>query len=407
MRITFNFATISYSFLIAFFSSAITVYPANSASFDCTKAQTLVEEAICEHGYLSDLDEQLSDAYKVALQIENPSIIKSEQQKWLEVRNNCRTNECITNKYIARLKELEPFDYSYLNNNYETPKCSDPINEIAFRFGETIKKIFVNEDLLTLITHIEGELENGFRKRYAINANFGEVFPQNTVNAVVASTVECDPVGWRGYMLGNGEVWYDCNENGCNIRSILSNPEPLKYKQNGFEISGTTISPKCFSYEWMSGDNFEEYADKFKIIDYDDFRVNTGLYFGREITDFQSIVPNWCVGNCSEINLINSVGKCNAEPSFINNNAVILNDLSYVVLDQKIANCSQLSPNLAVNLKDCFLVSMVEQTGGSMGGYSRHGIYGIAALPQLGESIIPLKFFDTINDALNYLDTAG
>ena len=39
-----------------------------------------------------------------------------------------------------------------------------------------------------------------------------------------------------------------------------------------------------------------------------------------------------------------------------------------------------------------------------MGTYYRYGIYGVTDLPFLGESIIPLRFFDTFNDALNFLE---
>ena len=49
-------------------------------------------------------------------------------------------------------------------------------------------------------------------------------------------------------------------------------------------------------------------------------------------------------------------------------------------------------------------MNVVSGPGGSMGPQSDYNIYGLFDLPDLGLSIVPLKFFYNKNSALNYLD---
>ncbi len=62
---------------------------ANAASFDCAKATTLVEKAICADPQLSDRDDALMAAYQHALvEASDANRIKAEQRSWLKsVRN--------------------------------------------------------------------------------------------------------------------------------------------------------------------------------------------------------------------------------------------------------------------------------------------------------------------------------
>ena len=195
-------------------------------------------------------------------------------------------------------------------------------------------------------------------------------------------------------MLGAGEIWYDCDKESCLIKSMASATETLKYLDSGWEVDGKTIDPQCMAYEWMSSDNFQEIAAKYEIENYHDFSSNPGLYFGKSITNYSGIKIAGNIHDCSK-NFVNKTS----------NQAIIESgDLSYSVLDREIENCSALSPYLQDPITKCHLVTIGEKTGGSMGTYYRHGIYGITDLPSLGESIIPLKFFDTFNDALNFIE---
>lgn len=71
---------------------------AQAASFDCAKATTPVEKAICQSPVLSALDDEVAKLYARRLQfagIERDSAI-SAQRKWLrEDRNWCKDEQCI------------------------------------------------------------------------------------------------------------------------------------------------------------------------------------------------------------------------------------------------------------------------------------------------------------------------
>lgn len=81
------------------------------ASFDCSKANTLVEKTICADPQLSDLDELLMASYKKALSnTSNAAPLKMEQKDWLKsVRDNCQDKECLKAAYTSRLAVLNDF----------------------------------------------------------------------------------------------------------------------------------------------------------------------------------------------------------------------------------------------------------------------------------------------------------
>lgn len=94
----------------AFFSMA-----AGAASFDCAKASSRVENAICASPTLSRLDSELADAYGVIL-LTNADAegVKSAQRVWLrDTRNKCVDDACLETVYkqrIAALRGPDPVD---------------------------------------------------------------------------------------------------------------------------------------------------------------------------------------------------------------------------------------------------------------------------------------------------------
>lgn len=90
-------------------------FPLFGANFDCIKAKSDVEKAICQDDELSKLDEALDSAYKEALidgtyyDQYNPDIqkIKQAQREWVKERNTCSGDiDCLIEKYNSRLSEL-------------------------------------------------------------------------------------------------------------------------------------------------------------------------------------------------------------------------------------------------------------------------------------------------------------
>lgn len=91
---------------------------ASAASFDCAKAFTVQEKAICADAKLSKLDEDTAAAYRGLLAQLTPaavSEVRQDQREWLVwLRRTCPEQNgsgrtigiCLTNKYSARLYQL-------------------------------------------------------------------------------------------------------------------------------------------------------------------------------------------------------------------------------------------------------------------------------------------------------------
>lgn len=93
---------------------------ASAASFDCTKASSLDEKAICYDSVLSALDEQLAAVYKLSLVAAraeiDKSILISHQKEWLRLRRQCVQADCLNPFIRERIEWLEDFA-SYLIEN--------------------------------------------------------------------------------------------------------------------------------------------------------------------------------------------------------------------------------------------------------------------------------------------------
>lgn len=79
----------------------------NAASFNCDKAATLVEKAICSHNNLSKLDDVLSANYTdmMASNIGEGAKkdLRATQRNWLTTRNKCATVQCVEILYHQRI----------------------------------------------------------------------------------------------------------------------------------------------------------------------------------------------------------------------------------------------------------------------------------------------------------------
>jgi uncharacterized protein YecT (DUF1311 family) len=93
----------------------------HAASFDCAKATSPIEKAICSDPHLSALDDQLSIAYQIALRSasEGDIVVRHQQRAWLSNLNEQCTgsqiNGCIDQHQTARINALyntPPFDPS-------------------------------------------------------------------------------------------------------------------------------------------------------------------------------------------------------------------------------------------------------------------------------------------------------
>lgn len=79
-----------------------------AASFDCGKASTPIEKAVCADSALSEMDGLLGKAYKSALaSAQDRSGLKAEQKGWLAQRDQCHDVVCLKSVYQARITALQ------------------------------------------------------------------------------------------------------------------------------------------------------------------------------------------------------------------------------------------------------------------------------------------------------------
>lgn len=91
---------------IALLAACLPGHTTFAASFDCSKAGTLVETAICNTPTLSTKDEQLSELY---LPLKHQKIYRELQRQWLrDVRNHCDSTACIESAYDQQIARLTP-----------------------------------------------------------------------------------------------------------------------------------------------------------------------------------------------------------------------------------------------------------------------------------------------------------
>ena len=82
---------------------------ASAASFNCKKARTATEKAICGSRSLSGTDSEMARLYKQVLgYAASPARVRRDQKAWLKQRNSCGASiPCIGQAYHERISELE------------------------------------------------------------------------------------------------------------------------------------------------------------------------------------------------------------------------------------------------------------------------------------------------------------
>lgn len=168
---------------------ALLFFPISSyaASFECSKASTSVEKAICADAELSKLDDRLAVSYKKALAAQPDSAeLKTHQRNWLKnVRNQCQDVACLKEAYLGRLAGLEAFaEYSAgviapaSQQTHVSPpatKESTPDPLIA-KYSKSLK---ISQDFLSapLAFQIGGKVDIPFVKFIDATFRFGKSKP--------------------------------------------------------------------------------------------------------------------------------------------------------------------------------------------------------------------------------------
>ena len=84
---------------------------ASAASFDCARARSPDEKAICANTVLNDKDVKMSVLYDInrkTLAMGGRGALMDAQQQWLRDRRTCGANRaCLNRSYDKRLDELD------------------------------------------------------------------------------------------------------------------------------------------------------------------------------------------------------------------------------------------------------------------------------------------------------------
>lgn len=171
------------------------------------------------------------------------------------------------------------------------------------------------------------------------------------------------------------------------------------------EVESRVLHPDCFTYEWMSSDNFEEFEEVFQIKQ-NDFRRFPGKAFGTEITNYHPIQPSWNKNGFvshETISLIQPVEKCAPrlfQVTDTDTGVYVQNSTEFGQIEQmyevlkrvSYSHCSALAPDIGAPCIEAFEIKVGEYSGGSMGWDIRRGTYGLFDLHELGLSVVPLAY---------------
>lgn len=103
--------------------------PTWTPSFDCKKASTFSEKAVCTDPLLGKLDGALSQNYKYMLASDigdgARNDLKATQKKWLAERNKCTDHQCLESMYRKRMDEI--CEYPVISGVHPICTTSDEI----------------------------------------------------------------------------------------------------------------------------------------------------------------------------------------------------------------------------------------------------------------------------------------
>ncbi|NLU15211.1 lysozyme inhibitor LprI family protein [Serratia liquefaciens] len=100
------------------FTALLSVPAVQAASFDCAKAVSADEKAICASRTLSDKDVEMATKYQFLQGLFAMGVrgeMQDQQQRWLEQRKLCGSDaNCLVASYQTRIAELDDI-YQHIN----------------------------------------------------------------------------------------------------------------------------------------------------------------------------------------------------------------------------------------------------------------------------------------------------
>lgn len=192
--------------LAALFALASLAPGAQAASFDCAKAGTATEKAICRDPALSKQDEAVAAAFKAALTLwptgNWPTYIRTEQRNWLKDRNGiCKGDvACLKRDYELRLGYLTRPSLKW-TGRYVAGNC--PKDGIFFdvspRYpddGLSIDIYYCPDPKGNMLQQVSGKPDAAGRLDYkeVSGCTLTLIFTQDTVTVPRGGTGACKPL---------------------------------------------------------------------------------------------------------------------------------------------------------------------------------------------------------------------
>jgi uncharacterized protein len=78
-------------------------------SFDCAKARSKGEIAVCSHAGLAALDRNMATQYRQAMDEATPQqrdLLRRTRDRFLAYRDRCPNRSCIGDAYVGRMREI-------------------------------------------------------------------------------------------------------------------------------------------------------------------------------------------------------------------------------------------------------------------------------------------------------------
>jgi len=286
----------------------------------------------------------------------------------------------------------------------------NPLN--AYNFGSKIIESIKKQDSIAFASLIQDELVYGPMKSELITNGLGELLDEKTIEQIINDGSTCQMYSDGLFSLGLGGVYYTVRQDSLNYQNVwdiyslpsakvLENKSP---KKNDWSFNGQIMSRECFSTEWSSSDNYEEYAEQFGIADLSNMSAEIGKYFGREISTLEPIRASWD----KEISLARELDACTFKLPPIYDNGYVwpeeyLNEKreigGYRVIGMlPIEQCNELAPSIGSPCLSAAVVDLYYPAARApfSNNYYAYGLF----LNEDGERyIVPLRNFGSLNSA--------
>jgi len=200
-----------------------------AASFDCGKAQSKVEHLICDNAEISKLDDELSVAYKTALQKETQAdTVKQAQKQWMKERNGCVDVGCVKAAYDARLATLSTLASSGASLDTNATEAAIPPEHAKAKAAparilpqarqqKTIRSNLAIKETYALVMSKNDEMCNHMRQLMEDDLHqFGRAYDSN--DGFVSRHEEFTAIPWkpaRASYVNGGRTFYTENLEGA------------------------------------------------------------------------------------------------------------------------------------------------------------------------------------------------